>query len=708
MSFSKIQVQSSKLKHAGFEFSKKHYATARWGEVSPSFVRTLATPDQSVTWSSKKLARLSPLISPAFGRCIVKEYFQFVPWRIIFRGCNSFLAQIERRPDATTLMSRVDQLPRISTDVLMYYLCQKGNSRMYVWARSGTDAVANTWSILSNNYIAACRAVFPSLPTTLTGLDPVNEFSYSTTWSTDEYQFAPDVADYRVTGHNTQIDYDFTVAIKLTQRGSRFEKLVHGCGLPLSFQPGVTFSCLHLLAAYKAYFDIFNLPQYENWEETFCYRLIRYYDTHNPSPSNDCTLANLNSNSDLHTLWFGFFDELCTMYYTANADNISSQLPTDWTVNAPELESLNGMLELNGLPTVDPSGAQVPQSKSQTFYNVTEGGMNLDPVSALPQDSSGNALFSQFTDEFIKRAYYWCQKKTQTGNKIADLLRAKGLGGYVDLLDSGFLGKCETPLTISEVISTADTQFRTLGDYAGQCSDWKESSSFHIHNDEIGVIVGLYCVVPEEANLVNSPDMSQMCCTPQEFYNPILDGLGFSPLARLGIGHEEANFHQNGGSGLRSTFGLQPRYQEFKVQPDTASGGFALRSQRDTYGPFHLQKMIVTHENEVQMTTPINVNGVFTDNSVVAENNQTFPNAGYMWRYPCRYDFIGHYDRIFQEDNGIPSLFYDNFDNNYPIDNFMLFFVFPCKGNAPMLPTSKSFETIECENEDNNTFKVTR
>lgn len=712
MSFSKIQIQSSKLKKSGFDFSKKHFASARWGEVSPSLVKTIATPDQSLTWNSSKLTRLAPLVSPAYGHCVLKEYFQFVPWRVIFKGCEHFLSQVERRPDSDRLMQRVDQLPMVSTDLFMYYLCSKGNCHLFTWGRQGSDVVSNQWKLLTGGYSQAYSSIFPSIPSNSTEFVPLNDFpAENSGWATSQYQFTPDVADYVCTAYSSSIQYDVKLAIKLTQKGSRFQKFILGCGLPLTFEPNIKFSALKLFAVYKAYFDIFALPQYDNWEETFCYRLIRYYDTNNPLPINDATFANLENTPALKSLWFGFFDEICQMYYTANADNISSQLPTDWNINAPELEKLNGMIELNGISEVSGTSSNGPGLTSgATILNWNDGGNNLNPVGEMQSInvSPGTQLFSQFTDEFIKKAYYWCQKKTNIGNKISDLLRAKGMGGYVDLLDSGFLGKCETNMTISEVISTADTNLRSLGDYAGQSSNYKESSSFHLHNDEVGVLVGLYVVVPDDAHLVNSPDMAEMCTTPQTFYNPILDGLGYSPLARLGVGHQEANYHQNGSGNLMRTFGLQPRFQEFKVNNDTMVGNFALRSQRDSYDPFHMQKLIVTHENEVLPTSTISAAGEFTDNSVVAANLETFPNAGESWRYPCRYDFIGNYDRIFQEDNGIPVRFFDTFDNNFPVDNFMLFFEFGFKSVAPMLSISKSFETIECENEDNNTFNVTR
>lgn len=710
MSFSKIQVQSSKLKKNGFDFTKKHYATATWGEVSPSFVKTICTPDQSITWTSQKLSRLAPLISPAFGRCTLKEYFQFVPWRTIFKGCNHFLSQVERRPDSDKNMMRVSQLPMVDTSIFMYYLLEKGNSHSFIWGRSGSDNTSNSWSLLnSSQFNTASLIFFPSMPSTSTVFVPLSDWATESSWGGD-WDFTPDVADYSCIGYSTSLQYDLRVAMKLTQKGARFQKFILGCGLPLSFQNGSMFSILHLIAVYKAYFDIFNLPQYDNFEETYCYQLIRFYDTNNPLPIYDATFNNLDSNPTLKSLWWGFFDECCNMYYTANADNISSQLPLDWSLTAPELNALNGMIEMDGIPAVDNTDPVVGSKPDIGFASISttaSGGNNLNPAVALPSHN-GQEFFTQFSDEFTRKAYYWCQKKTQIGNKIADLLRAKGMGGYVDLLDSGFLGKCETQLTISEVISTADTNLRSLGDYAGQSSNYKQSGSFHLHSDEVGVLVGLYVIVPDDAHLVNSPDMSQMCCTPQTFYNPVLDGLGYSPLARMGVGHQEAMFKQNGGTGLLSTFGLQPRFQEWKVQNDTAVGGFALRSQRNTFDPFHMQKLVPTHENETQLTSSVSATGVFTDSSTVAADNQTFPNAGESWRYPCRYPSIGHYNRIFQDDSGVPDNFYQNFDINYPSDNFMLFFVFPCKGTAPMLSVARSFETIECENEDNNTFKVTR
>ena len=117
MSFDKVQIENSKLPHARFDFTKEHYTTFNWGEVSPTIVKTIDTPDQKISFSSDKLARLEPLISPTWGKVMLKEYYQFVPWRIIFKGCNSFLAQVARKPNFDKLASRCSQLPRIETCV---------------------------------------------------------------------------------------------------------------------------------------------------------------------------------------------------------------------------------------------------------------------------------------------------------------------------------------------------------------------------------------------------------------------------------------------------------------------------------------------------------------------------------------------------------------------------------------------------------------
>lgn len=712
MSFDKIQIENSKLPHARFDFTKEHYTTFHWGEVSPTMVKTIDTPDQKWSFSSTKLARLEPLISPTWGKVMLKEYYQFVPWRTIFKGCNSFLAQVARKPNYDKLASRCSQLPRIETCVFMYYLTRYGNSHSWMWGRSGSDVVSNPWSLFTSNYKYCWNTIFPTMSTTYNVLDPDSvsgcENVLGNTWATSDWQIDPSTADYVCCGHHISADLDVKFAMKLTQRGLRFQKLVLGCGLPLSFQSGAFVSCLHLFAVYRAYFDIFQIKNYWNWEETACYDLIRYYDTNNPSPLNDCSLANLESNLDLFTMWIRFFDELCDMYYTANVDNLSSQLPTNWSLNATELQDLSGIAEISGIGGIDPSVLGQPNTTPRPSITNPSGG-SMNPSATLAT-SGGSTIFDQFTDEFIKKAYYYCNKKTQLGYDIANLLKAKGLGGYVDLLDSGFIGKTETRMTISEVISTADTNLRNLGDYAGQSSKYTDSQKFYYHNDEIGVVVALACVVPD-THWSNCPDMEQFATTPQEWYNPIFDGLGYEPLPRLGVGHDEAQFHQKGTNNLLATFGLQPRYQGTKVNNDSRSGCMALRSRRDYYNPFHLAKIITTHESEVVINGTIASDGSFKDNTEPLEPNtiETFPNAGEEWRFVGKYEFLGHFQRIFYEEVGVNPKWYRNEqDIRYPVDGIMAFFTFPISVSAPKLPVSKTFETICEETEDNHTWTATR
>lgn len=714
MSFDKIQIENSKLPHSRFDMSKEHYSTFHWGEVSPILCKTLDVPDSKYSFDSTKLARLNPLISPTYGKIRLKEYYQFVPWKSIFRGCNSFLAQVSRKANYDTLTSRVDRLPRIESCVFMYYLTRYGNSHSWMWERSGADQTSNQWGLLSSNFKFCWETIFPTMPTTYVNLDPDSvsgcENIIGNNWTNSEWTFSPDTADYRCTGHRSPQNLDVLFAMKLTQKGLRFQKIILGAGLPLSFQSGEMCSILHLLAIYRAYFDIFQIKQYWNWESTACCSLIKYYDTR-VSGTWDITLQTLESNNTLRTIVFRFFEELIDMFYTANVDNISSQLPLNWTMSASELTDLNGMLELDGLPVVksDPLGNMTPSVQYQNISSSGDAGNNLDPIGVLPNNGT-QEYFSQFTDEFIKKAYYYCNKKSQLGYDIANLLKAKGMGSYVDLLDSGFVGKCETALTISEVISTADTNLRELGDYAGQSSKWQGSERMYVHNNEIGVLVGLAVVVPE-SHLSNCPDMSQFYTTPQQFYNPLLDGLGYEPLPRLAIGHDEAQFHQNGTNQLAGTFGLQPRYQSTKVMNDTRSGLFALRSVRDTYNPFHLAQLITTHESEVVINGSVASDGRFLDNTQPSEPNtlETFPNAGDQWRFPAKFEFMGHYNRIFYDDAGVSQNWFRNVqDVRYPVDGFMAFFEFHVNASCPMLPVSKTFETICEESEDKKTWTASR
>ena len=716
MSFEKIQIENSKLPHARFDLSKEHYTTFQWGEVSPILVRTIDTPDQKISFTSNKLARLNPLISPTYGTIKIKEYYQFVPWKSIFRGCNSFLAQVERRANYDKLMSRVDRLPRIETCVFMYILTRAGYSHSWMWGRNGSDVVSNTWSLMSNNFDKVWNGIFPTMSTTYSNLDPTQysgcENQNGITWANSSWKIDPQTADYACCAHSASINADVKFAMKLTQKGLRLQKLILGCGLPLSFQSDYNFSILHLLSVYRAYFDIFQIKQYWNWEQTAAYELVKYYDT-NVSSAWDINMSTLNSNADLNGIFFRFIDELVDMYYTANVDNISSQLPLDWNLNASELSKLSGMVEFDGIVSANqnnPVGGGNPTVGYQSLAYPSDGGNALNPAGNLPTNTLDTQYFSQFTDEFIKKCYYYCNKKTQLGYDIANLLKAKGLGGYVELLDSGFIGKCETSMTISEVISTADTSLRQLGDYAGQSSKWNGSDKMYLHNNEIGVLVGLAVVVPE-SHLSNCPDMSQSYTTPQEWYNPILDGLGYEGLSRMAIGHEEAQFHQRSGTLLKGTFGLQPRYQSSKVANDTRAGMFALRSVRDSYNPFHLARLITTHESEVVHASPLSSTGTFVDNTEVQETTQveTFPNAGEVWRFPAKYEFMGHYSRIFYDDPGISQdWFVNQMDERYPTDGFMAFFKWQINCSAPKLPVSKTFETICEETEDNHTWTASK
>ena len=124
MSLSKVNVERVTLPKSRFDYSHDVLTTFDWGECQPVNCRLLPVAGMKVKMSSDYQIRLAPMPSPTFGRIFFRLYHQFVPLTDIFKQFPHFLAQVERLNNVGYQLSRVNRLPTLTTDVLMYYLCR--------------------------------------------------------------------------------------------------------------------------------------------------------------------------------------------------------------------------------------------------------------------------------------------------------------------------------------------------------------------------------------------------------------------------------------------------------------------------------------------------------------------------------------------------------------------------------------------------------
>jgi len=174
---------------------------------------------------------------------------------------------------------------------------------------------------------------------------------------------------------------------------------------------------------------------------------------------------------------------------------------------------------------------------------------------------------------------------------------ARGGGRYIEQIQSHFnvrvpdfrlqraeyLGGGKQPVTISQVLSTANTDDVPVGDMAGHGISVGKSNRFTYRCQEHGWVIGIMSIVPHTAYQQGIDKM----WTRQSKYDhawPELANLGEQEILSKEIFFDFDDVVVNGPN--QSVFGYIPRYSEYKFKNDRVAGDF-----RDTLDFWHLSRI---------------------------------------------------------------------------------------------------------------------
>nr|WCD56430.1 MAG: major capsid protein [Microviridae sp.] len=708
--FSNVMVQDSTLRKSKFNLSKDVNTTYGWGELQPINCRLLQTAGNS-SFTVNTLVRANPLVSPTFGRIFHKQYHQFVPLSDIFPNYEQILtatpkAQIaqldgipqpasvldddlpENVPQFATFSDRIiERFPTITPAVLLAFVLQRANYRVYNYNETTKEVTPFTDPVSTDNLIKLCfpktrqennnliKFIWEHDTSLVSGTEPMRVG--------DDF-WSPDSGDYTiVTKGITDPQHKYIVSFRLNRQGKRLRKVLIGLGYQLLFDDTVHVSCLQLLACYKAYFDIFRIPQYDNWKTSACYRLIEAWQHGASLFYHYYSYAAQTSQSFIDEL-YNFIEELGQLWYTEDSDYVSSHI---------EIGGFDGQEFTGQLPATDPN-----QFDKLVYSDVVGSRMSVNQrFESLP---FGQMLFSndgtsQLDIELLKKMYISCNRQSQIGYDIASLLRAQGYDAFVDSCKSNFIGSYTMPITVDQVMTTATTADASTGDYAGAAAKYDASPNFSFENNEIGFIISLATIVPQ-AGYCQNIDPQLFAIDRFTFYNPEFDGFGYELTPRAAINAAYGYEDYTGDSPLlpSASFGQIPRYTGLKVASDTLNGDMSLYSMRHTYLPYQLDR--VFYQNYLS-TTPLAYDGSEDPKPIKWRLDPTgspFPNAGKSWRFPTRYANLGNFNRIFQNGD-IENLTYRDLYDYETVDNFMSHAVITFDNYAAMLPVSQSWPTYD-------------
>lgn len=448
--------------------------------------------------------------------------------------------------------------------------------------------------------------------------------------------------------------YRYALAFRFSDFGRRLKKCIESAGVRLDASSTEYKDFMGLFAIYKAYFDCFGILQYQNWEDTPAAKLLYMMDHVNDTQLN-YFLNNGSSFSGngavIQDNLFKFIYDLGMMFTTDSATYVSAT--TRQTAVSPQVSSDF----LSVTPDVNQGlGAAISNG---TDNRAADGTPVMPPTQATANNHAFiNKIFhGQMDAELLKKLYLWTNRNTIAGQRVYELLKLQGLGTWADKQKVNFIGHTETDINFETVTSTADTyqsasSGRLLGERGAKAQAYSEGKRIRYVVDEIGFYVILSAVVPE-SGFLQQDDARTSCIKKFDFYNREFDGVGYEAMRKSQVCGECLWINEGTASGkpLDQVFGFNPRYSGQKVLPNKAMGDFSLRSERENFLGFCLDRYIDLNSHSVKESL---TQGGANPQSRVTECEtrlifaaDDLPVAGTIWRYSSRYPWLGHLYRIF-------------------------------------------------------------
>lgn len=558
-------------------------------------------------------------------------------------------------------------------------------------------------------------------------LDVVDYYPYS--------PVLPDSADFLI-GHEVNVlQTDKTTtqpnrvyfAIKLSSFGKRIRKILLGLGYQINFGSAEQVSLYPLFAYYKAYFDSFGLTLFQNWESTNAAKMLSWFDYENKfadvvtntsrsdwsdnyldaafwrsSKTVDNGSEPMTDDTITRNLW-SFFVDLGNTFATDSQDYVSAHIAT--TAVSPKLGLSSEFID------VDSVGAGI------TEINSSENSPT-EPVNSHAYVNK--VIHGNLDSEYLKKLYKWTNYNTIAGRRIAELLRAQGLGAYVDECKSNFIGSYDLQINIDDVVSSADTKVGAsdegalLGQYGGKGLSFGKGRKWSWETSEDGYFIVMAAMIPQ-SGYCQAVDGDLLCVEKLDFYNPEFDGLGMEATRKLQV-LGTANVFRTASDGGNSSsygvfdkwnknFGFIPRYSSLKIANNKMNGDFNLRSTRTKFLPYTMDKLIDVDDKQIVAVDGQRGYEVYKFADGLALDS--VPTANPIWRFVARYPWLENYNRIFANTGSDVLQYLVNvvgtsswFDlESQQEDNFLVHNVFNVQYYAAMLPIEESFETKNNGNE---------
>lgn len=228
----------------------------------------------------------------------------------------------------------------------------------------------------------------------------------------------------------------------------------------------------------------------------------------------------------------------------------------------------NRTFTIDTLPVSVPSGLPDGSVSSVSTLNIRNSSSN--PSITIPIHNIRAA--------FALDKLYRLQQQSGNGSYGEQIKNRFGFGGVHDDWKATYLGGSSSPISIGEVITTANTQsgdstIGQTGDIYGKASSVNDAKII-FDTKEHGIIMGIFSVTPDADYNSFGIDPHNFKLNFEQFYQPEFDRLGHQPLNTYYLTCLSPNSTTDSSSWLQRVIGFQNRYLEYKTGFDKVHGQF--------------------------------------------------------------------------------------------------------------------------------------
>ncbi|QRV61995.1 major capsid protein [Microvirus sp.] len=222
-----------------------------------------------------------------------------------------------------------------------------------------------------------------------------------------------------------------------------------------------------------------------------------------------------------------------------------------------------------------------PSSEKGSLKSSFQGGVssNVSTLSASYNQSGRLSIpIHNIRAAFALDKLYRLQQQSGNGSYGEQIKNRFGFGGVHDDWKATYLGGSSAPISIGEVITTANTQsgdspIGQTGDIYGKASSVNDAK-ITFDTKEHGIIMGIFSVTPDADYNSFGIDPHNFKLNFEQFYQPEFDRLGHQPLNCYFLTCLSPTSATDSTSWLQRVIGFQNRYLEYKTGFDKVHGQF--------------------------------------------------------------------------------------------------------------------------------------